>query len=127
MSNHEFKHIINDEVSETIISILHKIGIHIQKLEELEGYTLERDVLINVTNIENIKENIEKLKKTFTTTSFTSLQSNAFDKQKWPVLNLIRQILKLIHYKMVPIRKANGYDCNKKKLYKRFFLIKQII
>ena len=55
----------------------------------------------------------------------TSLQTNAQKKQKWPLLNLVRQILKSNDYKMEPIRKSNGYTKDGKKKYLRFFLIKK--
>ena len=55
----------------------------------------------------------------------TSLQNNATLTQKWPMLNLIRQILKVNGYIMDPIRKSDGYDKTGKKLYKRYFLIKK--
>ena len=46
----------------------------------------------------------------------TSLQTNAPGKQKWPLLNLVRQILKAIDYKMTPQRKSNGYTKRWKKI-----------
>lgn len=122
-----YDNIINQQVTKHIISILNKSGLYIETLNDLDGYFFDRDILLNVTNIDSMKPNIEELKKTFTSTTMTSFHSNAIHKQKWPVLNLVRQVLGIIHYKMVPIRKANGYDCNKKKLYKRFFMIKKEI
>ena len=53
----------------------------------------------------------------------TSLQNNAEKQQKWPLLNLIRQILSVFGYKMEPIRKADGYTLEGIKKYKRFFHI----
>ena len=47
-------------------------------------------------------------------------------KEKWPLLNLVRQILKSNNFKMDPIRKSNGYTKEGKKKYLRFFVIKQI-
>jgi hypothetical protein len=58
----------------------------------------------------------------------TSLQKNAEKSQKWPLLNLVRQILHVYGYKMEPIRKADGYTLEGVKKYKRYFLIhKKII
>jgi hypothetical protein len=53
----------------------------------------------------------------------TSLQKNADKSQKWPLLNLIRQILSVYGYKMKPIRKADGYTLEGVKKYKRYFQI----
>jgi hypothetical protein len=40
------------------------------------------------------------------------------------LLNYVRQMLNLLGYNMIPIRKYVGYNENK-KLFKRFFLIKK--
>jgi len=56
----------------------------------------------------------------------TCLQSTAELNQKWPLLNLVRQILKSNNYKMAPIRKSNGYTKEGKKKYLRFFVIKKL-
>jgi hypothetical protein len=53
----------------------------------------------------------------------TSLQKNADKSQKWPLLNLIRQILNVYDYKMEPIRKADGYTLEGIKKYKRYFQV----
>ncbi len=51
----------------------------------------------------------------------TSLQKNADKSQKWPLLNLTRQLLSIYGYKMEPIRKSDGYTLEGVKKYKRFF------
>ena len=56
----------------------------------------------------------------------TSLQLTAEKKQKWPLLNLVRQILKSLKYEMKPIRKSNGYTKNGKKIYVRYFFIQKM-
>jgi hypothetical protein len=55
----------------------------------------------------------------------TSLQKNASKSQKWPLLNLVRQILSIYNYQMEPIRKSDGYTLEGVKKYKRFFQIKK--
>lgn len=47
-------------------------------------------------------------------------------KQRWPLLNLVRQLLKVNMYEMKPIRKSDGYTKDGKKKYVRFFLIQKI-
>ena len=46
----------------------------------------------------------------------TSLQTNAPKKQKWPLLNLVRQVLRYCHYKMTPKRVSAGYTKDGKKI-----------
>ena len=73
------------------------------------------------------KKLIPELKSVFSSSYMTSLQQTANKDQKWPLLNLIRQILRLYHYDMVPIRKSDGYTPEGVKKYKRFFNIKKRI
>ena len=54
-----------------------------------------------------------------------SLQQNAGEKEKWPLLNLVRQLLKANNYNMHPVRISDGYTKDKKKKYKRYFKIKK--
>ena len=69
---------------------------------------------------------IEEIKKFYSSGSMTALQKNAESTQKWPLLNLVRQILKTNNYLMHPVRKSNGYTKDGKKKYLRFFTIKKI-
>ena len=54
-----------------------------------------------------------------------SIHKNADKIQKWPLLNLVRQLLNTYRYKMVPIRRADGYTLEGVKKYKRYFQIKK--
>ena len=69
---------------------------------------------------------INDLKQYFSSSLLTSLQENAETKQRFPLINIVRQLLKAKYSHMEPIRKANGYEKSGKKLYKRYFLIKKI-
>ena len=53
----------------------------------------------------------------------TSLQTNAASSQKWPLLNLVRQILRSSGYQVTPKRLCDGYTKDGKKKYKRIFII----
>ena len=108
--------------NEKIILFLNKCGLIVSDIEELNGLLIQRDVLLNEERYNNIIENIPDLKTYNSSSLLTSLQSNAKDNQKWPLINIVRQLLKTIGYNMKPIRKSDGYLNNKKK-YKRYFLI----
>ena len=58
-------------------------------------------------------------------TSFTAVQKNADKSQRWPLINLIRQILRKYDYLLVPKRICDGYTKDGIKKYKRFFEIKK--
>ena len=75
------------------------------------------------TRYEEVKKLLPELKKIYSSSLMTSLQRNADKSQKWPLLNLVRQILSTHNYKMEPIRKSDGYTLEGVKKYKRYFLI----
>jgi hypothetical protein len=109
-----------NEESKTILKM---IGIEFNEIEELNGLTIWREQLLSDTKYEEIKKLLPELKKTYSSSFMTSLQKNADKSQKWPLLNLVRQILNVYDYKMYPIRKADGYTLEGVKKYKRYFLI----
>jgi len=99
------------------------IGLEINDFHELNGLTISRETLLSESKYDEIKLLIPELKKKFSSSLMTSLQKNADKSQKWPLLNLIRQILNVYGYNMEPIRKADGYTLEGVKKYKRYFLI----
>ena len=112
--------------NETVKEFLNKCSIVFDDFAQLDGMLVPRDILISTKKYEEIKEDINKMKKLYSSGSLTALQKNAEASQKWPLLNLVRQILKSNNYKMDPIRKSNGYTKEGKKKYLRFFAIKKL-
>jgi len=110
-----------DEISKKILyDILHL------NPDQLNEACISREVLLNDTKYEEIKHIIPELKKNMNSTFLTALHEDAEEKQRWPLLNLIRQILHVYKYKMEPIRKADGYTVDKKKKFKRYFIIRNM-
>ena len=103
--------------------ILNHVGIYFNSITELEGIFFPREQLLSETKYEIVKQYIPELKKKFSSTFMTSLQKKAETNQKWPLLNLIRQILLVYNYHLTPIRKCDGYTDDGVKKYKRFFKI----
>ncbi len=106
-----------DDVSKEIMK---SVGI---TTEPLHGQLIPRELLLNNALYHDIKKRIPDLKKLFSSSALTSLQQNAELHQKWPLLNLVRQILHGYKYNMKPIRKSDGYTPEGIKKYKRFFQI----
>lgn len=106
-----------------IITILKKCNIDVDKPEQLEGKLIQRDVFLSVNTYDSLKDDIIKLKTLYSSSTLTGLQSTAKKDQKWPLLNLVRQILRINDFIMTPIRRADGADKSGKKKYKRYFLI----
>ncbi len=112
-------------VDPEIRTILKTIGFDGESLNELDDLFISRDQLLCEAKYNEIKKLIPELKKYFSSSFMTSLQKNAGKAQKWPLLNLVRQILSVYNYKMEPIRKSDGYTLEGVKKYKRFFQIKK--
>ena len=107
--------------------VLFLIGLKFEILNDLDGLLIPREKLLDDNKYDEIKQYIPELKKIFSSSCMTSLQKNADKSQKWPLLNLVRQILSFYNYKMEPIRKSDGYTLEGVKKYKRFFQIKRIL
>jgi len=103
--------------------VLNMIGFKFNDLNELNGLVIPRDQLLSDAKYDEIKLLLPELKKKYSSSIMTSLQKNADIKQRWPLLNFVRQILNTYGYKMEPIRKADGYTLDGIKKYKRYFEI----
>lgn len=116
---------LSNNINDIIFLILNKLGITISKIDDLVGTIIYRETLLNDIIYNDVKEYIPALKIYLKSTFFTSTQKNASLKQNWPLLNLVRQILKIYNLHLEPKRLADGYtkDCIKK--YKRLFIIKK--
>ena len=122
------------EIDTVTKKILEKTGIFFLKNESVENENaenenseteilIERDSLLNNNIYTELKNEIMELKKIFSSSALTSLQKEADKKQKWPLLNLVRQVLHVYGYKMAPIRKCDGYTEDGIKRFKRYFSI----
>ena len=114
------------EKDDLIKKFLKIFNLNINNFNELNGLIIQREDLLNTDKYEEIKLLIPELKKHFSSTKLNSLHKNASYNQKWPVLNILRQILKTKNFKLVPKRIANGYTKSGQKLYRRIFTISKI-
>jgi hypothetical protein len=117
---------MNSQQIGNIILFLNKCKIPITNLNDLEGMLIPREIFIDNEIYKNIKEEISILKQMFNSSYLTSLQSTAEENQKWPLLNLVRQILKSCNFSMTPKKVSNGYTKEGKKIYKRMFKIEKL-
>ena len=94
-----------------IKDMLKVMFIEFDTLDDLEGKVIERDVLL----MENVSKHLlsfqDKIKESgYKTGTLTSLHKNNNSKQKWPEVNILRQLLKCNGIKLRPFTKSNGYD-----------------
>jgi hypothetical protein len=109
-----------------LLDFLKTCDINCSLMEDLEGLQIPREKLLNTEIYNKASSHIPRFKKKVSSSYLTSLQSTAQKNQKWPFINLLRQILKTYNYNLTPKRLANGYTKTGKKLYRRIFLISMI-
>lgn len=115
------------ERHKAILDFLKHAGLVVnQGLEALEGQAIPRDLLISSEKYTFLKDDITKLKQFLSSSRLTSLQNTAESTQRWPLLNAVRQILRVHLFRMVPFRVADGYSKDGKKIIKRFFKIEKM-
>jgi len=100
-------------------------ALNIQPNELKDGLIIPRDTLISPEKYEKLKPHITELKKIFSSKCMTSMHACAEYNQKWPCLNLVRQVLKRMGYVIQPERRCAGRDEAGKKLFERFFKVQK--
>ena len=116
----------SEKQTKTIIDFLNKGNIPCKILNDLDGMLLPRELFFNPDIYKQLKEQIPELKTIFSSSYLTSLQTSAEEVQKWPLLNLIRQVLRSSNFKLTPKRLSDGYTADGKKKYKRVFIIERM-
>jgi len=111
-----------DESSKKVLELA---GIYFDNISQIDGQFIPREQFLSDNKYEEIKKLIPELKTKHSSSFMTSLQQNAEKAQRWPLLNIVRQILSKYNYKMTPIRKSDGYTLDGIKKYKRFFQIER--
>lgn len=108
-----------------VIDFFNNCNIPCDNIEKLEGITIDRDILTIPELYSNVKIDISDFKTILSSSIYTAMQKNAELNQRWPLLNLVRQLLRRYNYLLNPKRIANGYTKDGKKKYKRLFVIKK--
>ena len=117
---------LDPEKTKLIIDFLNKGLIPCTLLTDLNGMLVPREIFFNESVYKQLKDQIPALKQLFSSSYLTALQAPAENTQKWPQLNLIRQVLRSCNYKLTPKRVSDGYTVDGKKKYKRMFIIEKM-
>ena len=112
--------------SELLINFLNKSGIVCESIETLDGSQIPREVLLDESRYVEARTFIPELKRVFSSSNMTSLQSSAESNQRWPLLNIVRQVLRYSNYRLIPRRLSDGYTPAGKKKYRRIFEIQKL-
>ena len=88
----------------------------------------DSDTLKDKNLIDKLYSLQDKFKSDYNSSSLTCLHKNSINKQKFPAINFIRQILKCNNYKLYGFYISNGYNKQNggKKNLKRYYKIKEI-
>ncbi len=103
------------------VRVLRAAGVPVQDFSDISGLRIERDVLVRPDGYLGVAGLIPDLKRYFSSTHMTALQGEAPGGQRWPLLNLVRQVLKASGFEMTPRRLSDGYGPGRRKRYKRVF------
>ena len=77
--------------------------------------------------IEELYRKAPNLKSFYNSSKLTCLHKNSLDKQKFPAVNMYRQLLKCNNLKMEPYVVSKGYNkYSGKKIVERFYRIKEL-
>tara|TARA_B100000902_G_C27317399_1_gene922204 strand:- start:1429 stop:1812 length:384 start_codon:yes stop_codon:yes gene_type:complete len=115
-----------DERDKLLSKFLNNAGIVFTNIKEIEGMHIPREILLDTEKYKIAKESVPELKQLFSSSYLTCLQNPASDKQKWPLLNLVRQVLLSSGYNLKPKRLSDGYTKDGIKKYKRIFIIEKL-
>tara|TARA_B100000524_G_scaffold348190_1_gene251963 strand:+ start:5237 stop:5611 length:375 start_codon:yes stop_codon:yes gene_type:complete len=101
----------NENIVNILKDMLSILGIEFTNLENLIDTELLRTDIIRQEVFNHFQNQQEKLKDLgYKTGNLTSLHKNNHMKQKWPAINMLRQVLKCNNLHLKPLIKSDGYD-----------------
>ena len=110
-----------------LVDIFEAIDIKITNREDLGNIILRQDTLKDRNLIEELYRKAPNLKSFYNSSKLTCLHKNSLDKQKFPAVNMYRQLLKCNNFKMEPYVVSKGYNkYSGKKIVERFYRIKDL-
>jgi hypothetical protein len=110
---------------ETVGKLLRACGIEVNSDGRPYAQDVPRDLLLRDSVYQDVLVLVPEMKCVMSSSYLTSLQSTARTNQRWPLINLVRQVLKQVGFRMRPVRKSDGYDEEGKKRYRRFFRVEE--
>ena len=111
-----------------LVELFDAIDIKIETREDLLNIILRQDTLKDRNLIEDLYRKAPNLKSYYNSSKLTCLHKNSLDKQKFPAVNMYRQLLKCNNLKMEPYVVSKGYNkYSGKKIVERFYKIRELI
>lgn len=97
------------KVTEEIKEIFKILSIEVNSEQDLFTVLISRDLLLRVDIEQQLTCLIIKLKEKYKSSKLNCLHKNRDDKQKFPGINLVRQILRCNGYHLKPVKFSRGY------------------
>ena len=95
--------------------------------EDFIDISLSYDLLREPKLIDKLYQQIPKLKTFYKSSKLTCLHKNSTTNQKFPGVNMVRQILKCNNLKLKPMIICRGYNkATGKKIIERYYQIQDI-
>lgn len=114
---------MDSDQEKIIVEFLNVCGVPCENLTVIDSLVIPRDILLVDERYKTACQHIDKLKEIYSSSYMNSLQKTAKSTQAWPLINIVRQVLKSCGYTLSPKRLSNGYTKTGKKLYKRVFIV----
>lgn len=114
--------------NELVLKMFQLLNYDIDDINELTNLTIQRDILMRKDIKQKLLNLIPQFKQVYKSSYLNCLHDNSIYKQKFPAINLVRQVLKCNHLALTPKIVSNGYEkvTGKKKVSRIFVIQKQM-
>ena len=122
---------IENEPNDSLILLLDIFALFgynfFKNREDFIDISLSYELLRDPKLIDILYQQIPNLKKFYKSSKLTCLHKNSTTNQKFPGVNMVRQILKCNKLKLKPMENCRGYNkATGKKIIERYYQIKEI-
>lgn len=111
---------------EIIRDLLEFLDYNIENIDDLYSITIPQEKLKTEEIIKKYNDYKDNVKKIYNSSYLNCLHSNNLDKQKYPAVNMLRQVLRCENLHLYPFVIYKGYDKSGNKLKDRFYGIKNL-
>ena len=109
---------------ELMQQVLKPLNITFQQLEDLYYQIIPREILLHDKTIQYMLNLRTRLKAEYHSDMLTCLHANSLEKQRFPAVCMLRQLLKTNNMLLRPKVESCGYDRSSgKKITKRYYVI----
>lgn len=114
----------SSERDELMRKVLRRINVHFKEVSELHYQIIPRDVLLDKKVLDSLLTMKDALKTHYHSDMLSCLHSNSEQKQRFPAVCMVRQLLRANGMCMRPKLESMGYDRKTgKKRVKRYYVI----